>query len=699
MRDQGVQNLQEAVRYVPGVNADSFGFDSRSDNVVIRGVPAAYFIDGLRTTMGFYYTSAMIEPYALERVEVLRGPAAMLYGQTPAGGIINGVSKLPSAIAYNEVSLEYGSYNHRALKIDSTGPLTTDGKWLYRITGLARNADTQVDFVENDRYMIQPSITYKPNLDTTVTLLVNLRKDDSGSVQQFGPIQGTLEPVPGLGRMSRNTFLGEPGDFYNTEQQSVSLLFDHKFNSALSMHHGMRYTHTDVAYDTTLPLILTPYRLGLINAVVGPSIQQAFQLPFTPTIDGSLMPFVGAPGQVPRTRLTQDTTTDNFNSDTYLTARLDTGGIKHKVTAGVDYMRYSSHTSRTGVIDNLYTDPSFPIQTPFNIFNPIYGQQTGNTIPILGFDTPRPTEVQEQLGAYIQDQIKLGPWTGILGVRHDALNLERGSFTDQASAVTWRGGLMYETKFGLTPYVSYGQSFTPQLGTPVADTLAIFAPLNERPAGPREGEQIEIGVKFQPKGSPIAINAAVYELKESNLTVSADTFTNTLIGAATRTRGFELEVIGQVTREFKVMGAYAYTDAKYTSYPDALDAPGALAEKTGTPVEFAPKHMASLWGIYTVPDGPLRGFSIGAGARYVGSMTDIAPLLNFDGSPAPLASVKTPSYTLFDAMMAYETPTWRWQLNAQNLEDEYYITTCQVFRGDCAIGQGRTIVTSYTHKF
>ena len=135
MRDQGVQNLQEAVRYMPGVNADSFGFDSRSDNVVIRGVPAAYFIDGLRTTMGFYYTSAMIEPYALERVEVLRGPAAMLYGQTPAGGIINGVSKLPSAIAYNEVSLEYGSYNHRALKIDSTGPLTTDGKWLYRITG------------------------------------------------------------------------------------------------------------------------------------------------------------------------------------------------------------------------------------------------------------------------------------------------------------------------------------------------------------------------------------------------------------------------------------------------------------------------------------------------------------------------------------------------------------------------------------
>ena len=462
MRDQGVQNLQEAVRYTPGVNADSFGFDSRSDNV--RDPRRAGGLLHRRAAHHLWASTprrAMIEPYALERVEVLRGPAAMLYGQTPAGGIINGVSKLPSAIAYNEVSLEYGSYNHRALKIDSTGPLTTDGKWLYRITGLARNADTQVDFVENDRYMIQPSITYKPNLDTTVTLLVNLRKDDSGSVQQFGPIQGTLEPVPGLGRMSRNTFLGEPGDFYNTEQQSVSLLFDHKFNSALSMHHGMRYTHTDVAYDTTLPLILTPYRLGLIN-----SLRSAIN-PLIPDREpNALCCALGAGRRALASRSRPRPTI--FNSDTYLTAKLDTGGIKHKVTAGFDYMRYSSHSTRTGVIDNLLTDPSFPVHAPFNIFNPVYGQHDRRCDPDLSAST-RPTadrRCRKQLGAYIQDQIKLGPWIGIVGVRHDWLRCEPTvRYRDQASAVTWRGGLMYETKFGLTPYVSYSQSFTPQLGT------------------------------------------------------------------------------------------------------------------------------------------------------------------------------------------------------------------------------------------
>ena len=125
------------------------------------------------------------------------------------------------------------------------------------------------------------------------------------------------------------------------------------------------------------------------------------------------MPFVGAPGQIPRTRLTQDTTTDNFSSDTYLTARLDTGGIKHKVTAGFDYMRYSSHSTRTGVIDNLLTDPSFPAHAPFNIFNPVYGQLTpAAAIPILGYDTPRPTQVQEQLGVYIpgSDQARSLDW-------------------------------------------------------------------------------------------------------------------------------------------------------------------------------------------------------------------------------------------------------------------------------------------------
>ena len=690
MRDQGVQNLQEAVRYMPGILADGFGYDTRNDFSVIRGTPAAYYIDGLRRTYGYWANTSMIEPYTLERVEVLRGPASMIYGQTPAGGIINGISKLPSATPHGEIGVDYGSYDFKQIRIDTTGPITTDGKWLYRITGLARDADTQVDFVENDRYVIQPSITYRPNSDTTVTLLANLRKDDTGSTQQFLPAEGTLTLIPGLGRVPRSAFMGNTGDYHQVEEQSVSLLVDHKFSDALSIHHGMRYTHTDVAFDTSYPLILTRPRIDTINALLG--------MEFLKAADS---PFMFAPGLLPRVRSIEQDSTDVFNSDTYLTARFDAGAARHTVTAGFDYMRYSTEREAVSLIDNL--------ATPFNIFNPTPGIPQGYLSLTGGFvETSdielekRPGQVQTQMGLYLQDQIKVGPWIATLGVRQDWLTIDASNTdAEHEAATTVRGALMYETSFGLNPYVSYSESFTPQVGSVIGDTL--FTPFDQRrPAGPKEGEQIEVGFKYQPKGASFAINAAVFDLKESNVVATPDpnVFAD-LGGASTHVRGFELEVIGRLTRELKVLAAYTYMDGTWDSYPDPLSL------KAGTQIEYVPRHMASLWGIYTVQDGPLSGLSFGAGVRYVGSITDVAPILAvdysnpFDPQTSVIGtnSVTAPAYTLFDAMVAYETKDWRWQLTAQNLEDEYYITTCLAFRGDCGIGQGRTVITSLTYKF
>ncbi|HML42801.1 MAG TPA: TonB-dependent receptor plug domain-containing protein, partial [Hyphomicrobium zavarzinii] len=217
IRDQGAQTLQEATRYVPGVFADPYGFDSRGDSSIIRGIAGSYFVDGLRTTYGYSQTTVPIEPYAMERFEVLRGPASMLYGQAPTGGIVNAASKLPSEIPYREIGVEYGSFDFKQVKLDMTGPLTNDGKWLYRIVGLARDADTQVDFVENDRLMLAPSLTYRPTNDTSITVLGNFRDDQSGSTQQFMPAEGTLYPNTVTGqRLRRGTFTGEPTDHYDT---------------------------------------------------------------------------------------------------------------------------------------------------------------------------------------------------------------------------------------------------------------------------------------------------------------------------------------------------------------------------------------------------------------------------------------------------------------------------------------------------
>lgn len=724
MRDQGVQSIQEAVRYVPGVLADGFGIDSRSDFSVIRGAGAAYYVDGLRRTYGYWANTATIEPYSLERVEVLRGPSSMIYGQTPAGGIINGVSKLPQATPYNEIGFDYGSFDFKQVRFDSTGTVTTDGKWLYRITGLARDADTQVDVVENDRYFIQPSLSYRPTNDTAITLLASLRKDETGSTQQFLPAEGTLTPVPGYGRIPRDAYMGNPDDYHDVEEQTVSLLLDHKFNSALTIHHGMRYTDNTTNYDSTFPLILTRPRIDQINDIFNgvsfgliPQLLDPGKSPFFGY--SPLLPFV-APGNtlLPRLRSIEQNDTQVFNSDTYLTARFDTGPVQHKLMGGVDYMRYSTQRKLASLVDNLFVDPNLaalagallgtPLspQNAFDIFNP-----NGSVPPYyidLGGGITFPDDItlgrrtgrQTQTGIYVQDQLKAGPLLATLGVRQDWLTIEGNDAADRSEeATTWRGALMYETNFGFNPYFSYGQSFSPQVGMFVGDNL--FTPFtSRRPAGPLEGEQYEVGFKYQPDGSPFAINAALFDLKQTNVAVSADpSVFSDLEGAATHVRGLEVEVVGQVTREVRVVGGYTYMDGKWDEYPDPLGA------KAGTQLEGTPNHMASLWAIYSQQDGFFRGVSFGAGVRYVGSITDTAPILTVTDfttgqtQELGIGSVKTPAYTLFDAMVAYETDEWRWQLTGQNLEDEYYITQCYVFRGDCGIGQGRTLISSFTYKF
>lgn len=697
MRDQGAQSVQEATRYVPGVFADPFGPDSRGDSSIVRGLAGQYFIDGLRATYGYSQTMAPIEPYALERVEVLRGPSSMLYGQAPTGGIINVASKLPSELPYTEVGVDYGSFDFKQVRLDSTGALTKDGKWLYRIVGLARDADTQVDYVDNDRLMLAPSITYRPTNNTSISVLGNFRDDHSGSTQQFLPAIGTLTPNKRGQRATHSTFAGEPDDYYDTQSQSGTLLIDHKFSDDLKLHHVSRYAHTENAYDSTYPALLTPARFSFL---AGLGI----------VLDPTNAPFLnGGESQVARARTKTDQQTDIFNTDTNLTGTFRTGWASHKVTGGIDYMHYGTDQQNAGtLIDNLV-----PGQPTFDIYDPRYGRSTfllslgGGFVPADNVPMfARPHEAQIQTGLYIQDQIKLGPWTGVFGIRQDWLTAEQAGAPDEKdTATTGRAALMYNFDFGLTPYVSYSTSFAPQPGQPVGDhILATVYGQTLRPAGPLEGEQVEIGFKYQPNGAPFTINAALYELKEENQIVQPDILFDGIQGANVKVRGFEIEALGKVTPELKIIGTYSYTDAIYEKYPELFPyASGIPAFMEGKRVDGIPQHLASLWAIYSVQDGPLRGLSFGGGARYVGSAESNGAEVQIVGPGIPVIGqelkITTPSYTLFDAMVAYETDDWRWQLTAQNLEDKFVVTSCAVYRGDCFIGQARTILTGFTYKF
>jgi iron complex outermembrane receptor protein len=689
VRDQGAQNLGEALRYMPGVLGDGFGFDSRGDYVIVRGIPASFYLDGLRTTFGYYANTAGFEPYGLERIEVLRGPASMLYGPGSTGGIINGVSKRPQDTPHAEIGAEYGSYDWRQVQFDVGGPVTTDGRWLYRFVGVGREAGTQVDHVDNDRIYLAPSLTFRPSADTNVTLLGTYRKDQGGSVQQFLPHEGTLFPNRFTGRrVSKSTFIGEPDDYNDTDQQSISLLIDHKFTPWLSVHHASRFTRTENTYSTHYTAPLTT---DLINTYINPIIG-AFTLGTGPFANPADAPFLDANHQdIARVYLWRRTETDVFNSDTHVTGKFWAGDVAHKVTTGVDYLHHKSGGSGTGILlDNII--PGF--QSPFNIYNPTYGNASQyfslDTFGLVSADgvsgviEGRPTQTQNMVGIYVQDQIKFGAWTAVLGLRHDWLDIDfPGNDKLKESATTGRAGLMYSFDFGLTPYISYSTSFTPQPGETVVDNP--ISPTTRGAAKPLEGEQFEIGFKYQVPGRPFVVNASYFDLKESNRLVS-DLLTQVAQqGAEAHIRGFELEAAGRITENIRLIGAYTYMDAEYSDHFNPVE--------IGTPVEGVPRHMASLWGLYTFMDGALKGLTLGGGVRYVGESKDYGKLVTgVDGM------VTTPDFTLFDAMIAYERDNWRWQLVGQNLEDKFHVVSCTT-RGDCGIGQGRTIITRLSYKF
>lgn len=628
------------------------------------------------------------------------------------------------------------------MKFDATGPLTTDERWLYRVVGVARDADTQVDFVENDRLLLAPSLTYRPTNDTSITLLGSLQKDETGSTQQFLPAAGTLYPnVNGL-RVPRDQFLGEPEDYYKTDQQSVSLLVDHKFDNAVKLHHGTRYSHTKNDYDSYYPIVLTQDRVMAFNQAITSLVsQQLFGAP-PPDLSTPFLPFniANSPfldadqSEMARARTVRHTVTDMITSDTNLSADVLTGPVKHSVTGGYDFMHFDTSGTTGGVLLSNVLRPDliqggmtdyflglgFPAdpnpfvpsageaaagvaallgaQAPFNIYNPQYGQGQ----PLYDFATgqfvldppKRPfAETQVNHGLYIQDQIRVGNFIAVLGLRHDWLDITGREYEPQKiESTTGRAGLMYEFAFGLTPYISYSESFTPVPGTPVVESYAPGAP--ERAATPMEGEQWEIGFKYQPSNAPFMFNFAAYDLTESNRIVQPEILFTALQGATVNVRGIEVEAAGRVTENIKFIASYSYTDAQYEKYHPLF------AYNDNTPVEGVPTHQASLWGIYTFNEGMLRGLSLGAGVRFIGESVDIGQrYVAPDYLTRETYKLVTPSYTLFDAMVSYETSDWRWQLSVQNLEDEYYAVACTADRGDCGIGQARTIITGFTYKF
>lgn len=629
MRDTGATTVQEAVRYVPGVMADSYGPDSRVDSLTIRGMEPSIYLDGMRTTNS-WWNSQRLDPYALERTEVLRGPSSVLYGSTTTAGLVNLVSKRPQAKELHEVGVQYGSFNRKQVQTDHTGKLSADGEWLYRLIGIVRDSDYQTDYVKDNRVLLMPAITWRPTNATNWTAIATYQKDKTGSSTAFLPHSGTIFPNPN-GQIPTSRFVGDPAtDLYQTETLSIASLFDRRFSDALKVSHNMRYS--DIK--------------GIYNSVYSNSFSA------TPYLD---------PAQRTVSRYVDFSNSHRktFTSDTNAELKLNTGPLSHKILVGLDYRRMNENGA-AGSYEDL---------TPFDLYAPVYNPVA---LPAM---TTMPGLMQKQLGVYVQDQIRWGSLIGVFGARQDTATSDIAGLAPQTDkATTGRAGLMYELPFGLTPYVSYAQSFDPQFGSaPYGNDKCLDS--DNGLCKPVLGEQYEVGFKYRPSND-LTVNGALFDIKQKNRK-TWDAVSNlgyTQIGEA-RIRGAELEVLATIARDVDLIGAYTYLDAKVLS-----------GDNAGKRIETVPEHQASLWGKYRFSLFGQAGFSLGGGVRYVGAVWDGAD------------TIQTPGYTLYDAMAAWENKNWRFQINGTNLADTVYFTAC-LTRGDCFVGTRRTVLSSLTYKF
>ncbi len=563
IRDQKPSKFDEIVRYTPGILGGTFGADIRNDWFLIRGFKSddnSLFLDGLQL---FYtsYASWKLQPFNLARVEVLRGPSAVLYGGSSPSGIVNAVSKTPPMEAIRYLEAGVNNYGNSYLAFDVGGPAVTpveNGKLFYRMVGQVQGGGTQVDFTPDNNFFIAPSLTWKPDADTTFTVLASASKNETRGAN-FLPYVGTVVDAP-FGRIPTRLFTSDPSvDTFRREQEMLGYQFERNLSDNATFRQNARFAHVDVTYATLFGLgyETTPAAANLARGNF-----------FTRGI------------------------ANQADLDSQLEYRFDTGILKHTALFGLDLKHYS--------IDDLQ---GFGAATSLNLLNPVYTP----TARFSGAPYQDATLTQNQLGTYAQDQIKLDRFTLVLSGRNDWVaasndnHIGIGQSRDD-SRFSGRAGLIYNFDFGLAPYVSYATSYNPVVGINAAGQLL----------QPETGEQTEVGLKFQPNGFNGHFGVALFDLKRQNaLTTDPNNVLLQTQNGEVTSRGLELEAVANLAPGFKVIGSFTTYDLFISKdlNPDLI---GKVPTNT-------PRQLTSAWADYTFQSGPLTGFGFGGGVRYIGS--------------------------------------------------------------------------------
>jgi iron complex outermembrane receptor protein len=562
IEDRGVTQLEDAVAYTAGVTSSIWGIDDRYDQFLLRGFDigtSSVFRDSLNQK-ALDFSGFKIDPFMVQRIDVLRGPAGVLYGENDAGGMINVITKRPKDEAERKLMVSYGSNNVARVGLDLTGPVGNQSNLSYRVIALAQSGEGEVDNSENDRLLFAPSLTWRPDNDTRITFLAQWQKDRL-TPNAFFPVAGEDYPLSS-GKLP-TSFTNSQHDFnrLHTTQKSVGYEFERRLASNLTLRQNFRYSVQD-----------TDYRHIYHSAI----------------IDDTTMEFDA---------FTVDETAKQARLDTQLQYDLTSSTAKTTLVAGVDISRDEIDGSNgwDGSYRISITDPSYDFDV---------------SMPAIYYSRK---QVIDSKALYAQGLTRFDSGLGLTyGVRKawidskltDYLNNNAVTEGDN-DAFTKMFGVTWDLGQGWVPYASYTEGFTTNIGSDV----------NDEPFVPTESKQYEIGVKFAPTDNSL-YTLAVFDLRKENVLTSALDDNNPYGQIQTgevRHRGVELEARTRFKNGISLIGSYTYLDAEITESNDGVE---------GNRPSLVPEHQISLWVDYALgkamPGSRLAGLSLGGGARYIG---------------------------------------------------------------------------------
>lgn len=444
------KSVKEALSYTPGVAVGTRGASNTYDYLIIRGFAADgqsqnNYLNGLKM-QGNFYNDAVIDPYMLERAEIMRGPVSVLYGKSSPGGLLNMVSKRPTTEPLKEVQFKAGTDSLFQTGFDFSDALDDDGVYSYRLTGLARSANAQQKGSEEQRYAIAPAFTWRPDDKTNFTFLSYFQNEPETGYYGWLPKEGTVEPLPNGKRLPTDFNEGAKNNTYSRNEKMIGYSFDHEFNDTFTVRQNLRFAQNKVSQKSV-------YGYGMCSDPLYTKDQEALKASPCLSIPQSQWGHT-----LTRQYVIDNEKLENFSVDTQLQSKFATGSVGHTLLTGVDFMRMRND------IDSWFGYAGSV--APSDIYNLDRSDFDFGAHP----NPSGPYRVllkQKQTGLYVQDQAQWDKVLVTLGGRYDwadqsSFNRDYGNKSERDDKeFTWRGGVNYLFDNGVTPYFSYSESLNP----------------------------------------------------------------------------------------------------------------------------------------------------------------------------------------------------------------------------------------------